>query len=572
VFLPVILLPGFALGRFRQAALYIAPWSGLPAIALVLLSPGGFTIDIPWLLLGMQLGMDSTGQIFLLFTAILWTAAGLYARGYFKGASGICRFFAYYLTAMTGNFGLILAQDMMSFYLFFTMMSFASYGLVVFNGTAEARRAGLIYVILVLLGEVLLISAFFLSAEAVDNLEFQKVAAGIAGMQHRDLIFILILTGFGIKAGLLPLHVWLPLAHPVAPTPASAVLSGAMIKAGLIGWMRFLPADGVTWPFWGEILITLGLAAAFLGVIAGLLQANPKTVLAYSSISQMGFITSGIGMGLVSPESWPVAISAVLIYALHHALAKGTLFLSVGIINQSSPAGWLRIFIITGIVLTALALAGAPLTSGAVAKAGLKSAVTSMPSAWPTFLKTLLPLAAVGTSVLMGRFLFLLIKSKPKKQSDHSVQLLIPWFILLVCVLTVTWLQAPETFTAKAGMFSMSAWWPVVTGTLLTWLFWKNLVGRRLDLKCPPGDLLVMAIWFSRKSKAVKYHNKAVDELASMTVFTDKIRAWCSERLNSSQPFGITAVESRFRFWPIGGLLFVSIVTILLVLLNSSQE
>jgi formate hydrogenlyase subunit 3/multisubunit Na+/H+ antiporter MnhD subunit len=108
---------------------------------------------------------------------------------------------------------------------------------------------------------------------------------------------LLLLVGFGIKAGALSLHFWLPLAHPAAPVPASAVLSGAMLKAGLLGWIRFLPLGEAAMPLSGVTLVSAGLGAAVLGTFVGVVQNDPKTVLAYSSISQMGIITTGIVFG-----------------------------------------------------------------------------------------------------------------------------------------------------------------------------------------------------------------------------------------------------------------------------------
>ena len=112
------------------------------------------------------------------------------------------------------------------------------------------------------------------------------------------------------------MHVWLPLAYKAAPTPASAVLSGAMINAGLLGWLRFMPLGLEALPQWSVVVLAAGFGAAFYGVLVGLFQEEPKTVLAYSSISQMGLMTVGVGIGLAAPESWPLCSSVVLVFAL----------------------------------------------------------------------------------------------------------------------------------------------------------------------------------------------------------------------------------------------------------------
>ena len=126
---------------------------------------------------------------------------------------------------------------------------------------------------MVILGEILLFTALALIFRSTGSLSLNAITS----MPSNHLVILLVLVGFGIKAGALPLHVWLPLAHPAAPTPASAVLSGAMIKAGLLGWLRFLPLGQPGTAVWGSPCIFAGMLAAFFGVIVGLNQKNPKT-------------------------------------------------------------------------------------------------------------------------------------------------------------------------------------------------------------------------------------------------------------------------------------------------------
>jgi formate hydrogenlyase subunit 3/multisubunit Na+/H+ antiporter MnhD subunit len=166
--------------------------------------------------------------------------------------------------------------------------------------------------------------------------------------------------------GLLPLHVWLPLAHPAAPMPASAVLSGVIVKAGVIGLIRFLPVEPAL-PDWGAVLAAAGLLTAYWGVAIGLTQRNPKTVLAYSTVSQMGLVAAVLGMGLLAGGG---AGTAGTFYAAHHVLAKGALFLAVGVV-AATGAGRLWPVLLPAAVL-ALGFGGLPLTGGYVAKLAVK--------------------------------------------------------------------------------------------------------------------------------------------------------------------------------------------------------
>jgi hydrogenase-4 component B len=452
VWLAPLLLGLLQFARPRTSA-WLAASAAAPALMAALLAPVGTVVDLPWMVLGAQYGMDATAQTFLFFTALLWLLAAIFGVSYLAKDDRRSHFLGFFLLAMAGNFGLIVAQDMISYYTWFALMSFASYGLVIHTSQDEARTAARVYIVLVVIGEVLLFAALALLFAASGTLNFDATAGNLAA----TLVFV----SFGIKAGVILLHVWLPLAHPAAPIPASAVLSGAMIKAGVLGWLRFLqPVDSSV--EWGEFLIGVGLLTAFYGALIGVTQHNVKTVLAYSSISQIGLITVAVGAWLVGGRVEQAALTAVLLYAMHHALAKGSLFLGVGFAGAGRG-------VLAVLLLPALALAGVPLTSGAVAKAALKTATATLPGGWPALLNWLLPLAAVGTTLLMARFLWLMARSPtPPKAIPHAMWG--AWLMLNVGVATVlfTWpTAAPAVNDAFKPENLWVATWPVITGTIV---------------------------------------------------------------------------------------------------------
>ena len=270
--LPLALGIGLSTKRWQPAIVRLAPWSALPALATVIWMPSDEIVSISWILLEMHLAMDPTGRLFLLFTSLLWLLSGIYAQSYLASDPRRERFFFFFLLSMSGNFGLIVSQDAVSFYVFFALMSFASYGLVVHNGDTDALKAGRIYIYLVVIGEVLLFTAFVLQAWTVDSLLLKD----FSNVRPNAIIVGLVLIGFGIKAGALPVHVWLPLAHPAAPTPASAVLSGAMIKAGLLGWLRFLPIGQLAMPALGHTLHRRRAAGGLLRCCRGCDPTQPE--------------------------------------------------------------------------------------------------------------------------------------------------------------------------------------------------------------------------------------------------------------------------------------------------------
>jgi formate hydrogenlyase subunit 3/multisubunit Na+/H+ antiporter MnhD subunit len=470
-------------GRERLPALM--PWAALPALALALFAHPGLTLELPWLLLGSRIGVDATGRTFLLFTALLWSIAGAYARAYFAADARAPRFAGFFMATLTGNIGFILAQDIATFYFFYALTTFAAFGLIAHAGDDAARRAGRVYLVMAIGGEAMLFLAFMLMAGAAGTMELTAAASAIATAPARDAILALLLAGFGIKVGVVPLHLWLPLAHPVAPTPASAVLSGAIIKAGLLGWLRCLPAGEIAMPHWGMLLIAAGIATVFYGVAVGLAQRDAKVVLAYSSISQMGFMTVGAGAGLFAPQAWPALWSALALYALHHGFAKGALFLGVGVMRAARK--W-RGAVLCGLLLPALALAGAPFTSGALAKFALKDALAALPGAWPGTLAYALAAAAVGTTLLMMRFLWCVWRA-PLEAHHDARPLAWPWLASLGAVLALTWLTHPQPLPLSASALFTGAW-PVLLGVPLALAaMWVTRHGPAPTL--PAGDVLV---------------------------------------------------------------------------------
>lgn len=393
--------PGWA--RALRAAMPLLP---LPALLLALSSTVPWTLELPWLMLGSTWMLDELRRSFLLLTALLWSTAGLYAVGYL-GADHLRRFGVFWGLTLAGNLGLVLAGDIVSFYSCFTLMTFAAYGLVVHDGSDRARFAGRVYLVMALVGEMAMLAGFLLAAQALDSLLLADLAAGIGASSAGGLITTLFIAGFGVKAGLPLLHFWLPLAHPVAPTPASAVLSGAMIKAGLLGWLLTLPIGEAGWEAWGQLLIVMGFVGSLGAALFGMVQRDPKTVLAWSSISQMGLITVPVGAALAVPGQATALLPVIALFALHHGLAKGCLFLAVGLVLPASRL--LRLLLWLLIALPGLSLLGLAFTSGALAKEVMKKALLGtpdLPLAAP--MPLLLQAATLATLVLVARYGWLL--------------------------------------------------------------------------------------------------------------------------------------------------------------------
>ena len=540
----------------RRLARVLAPFAAVPALGLALAWPGHVVARLePWLFEG-AFGLDGVGRIFLLLTASLWSIAAFYAQAYLARDMRRDRFHIFFLLAMAGNLGLVGSLDLASFYLFFALMSFASFGLVIHDDTPTAHSAAKLYIAMAILGEALLLAGLMLLALRLEPWDAPAITAAVLDEGGRAVVWLL-LAGFGVKAGVVLLHMWLPLAHPAAPTPASAVLSGAMIKAGLLGWLRFMPASE-TLAIEAGAFIALGLAGALYGVVVGLFQHNPKANLAYSSISQMGFMMMAVGLGLADPSLWPTAALVAALYALHHGLAKSALFLGVGVAQYGPAGGAPRTGLFVGLTLAALSLAGAPLTSGYMAKTMLKYAGSDLPAAWGDYILWLLPVAAVGTAVLMGRFLWLIASGMNETAGERRPGLAGPWLLNLALVLSLTWLvplawdlDLPEPAWLDFGAI-WAGLWPAALGAMLVmWLIWKQWgpIDRR---EVPPGDVVVYVHRLADRLLAA--WQRVV--IPSFTAASDAFFRWRNRRLLRLGR-AMFAGELLILRWGAGGVLFL---------------
>src|SRR5690554_4759925 len=451
-------------GTHQRTWLAAVALSVLPAAILAIAAPSSFLPNFLWP--NAQLGVTQLGRGWLAFTALLWGAAAVYAlRTVPPGLQTSGRFWLFWMTACSGNLLLIISQDAISFYVGFSMMSLAAYALVVHDSTPAARRAGRLYLQLAILGEVLLLAGIIVQVEYSSSTQFTTwYSEGVSPWAIAPLV-----SGLGLKAGFWPLHVWLPLAHPAAPAPASAVLSGAMIKAGILGMWTFLP-PGELLAAWSPWLMVTGLVSALFGVAAGLTRSNIKQALAYSSISQMGYLLFIVALGWQLPDERMLVGTALLVYAVHHGFAKGALFLTADLMKKHHlPDNRQRWWMAALIALPALALCGLPATSGAAAKALLKGMLdTPELSVWVMWLQ----LGAVATTLLLGRVMWLFYRDQQSAPVTPIPALQMwPWISLCVMALGGAWIWPAMRSPLLYGLQPATAFdsvWPMAIGILVT--------------------------------------------------------------------------------------------------------
>ncbi len=283
---------------------------------------------------GISFKAGGLRTVMAILAAFMWVMTAMASPEYFDGARANGRYFLFYLWTLGALEGVFLAADLMTLFVFFEMMSFTSYVWVVQNETKEAIRASETYLFIAVIGGLTMLMGLFLLDNAVGSLTFENIVekAPELSTRLRYTVGICALVGFGAKAGMFPLHIWLPKAHPVAPAPASALLSGILTKSGVFGviGISFWLFDSV--PGWGNLLLVPAVITMFLGALLAVFSVDLKRTLACSSMSQIGFILTGVSMSVLLSEHGSIAACGAVLHILNHSLIKLTLFVAAGVV------------------------------------------------------------------------------------------------------------------------------------------------------------------------------------------------------------------------------------------------
>ena len=375
--------------RGRNLWIQIVPAIELLGALCLLLIPGA-SVTLPQVCgMGLTLEAGSLQTLLALVAAFLWCATGLASPAYFASAEGCSRYYFFWLLTQGALMGVFLAGDLFTLFVFFEMMSMASYVWVAQNETPEALRAGETYLAVAVIGGMVLLAGILLLQHLLGTLALNQLAGAAAALpqEKRGALYAAgacCLVGFGAKAGMYPLHIWLPKAHPVAPAPASALLSGILTKSGVFGVLivsRFLFAAELPW---NAVVLALGVVTMVLGAVLGVFSIDLKRTLACSSMSQIGFILVGVAMqGFLTGENALAAWGTVL-HMLNHSLIKLVLFVSAGVVyigthslNLNEIRGWGRNkpWLRAAFFVGAASIAGVPGFSGYVSKTLLHESI-----------------------------------------------------------------------------------------------------------------------------------------------------------------------------------------------------
>ena len=342
VLLPVLaglavgFVPAFASARLRSrftlGALLLCCLSLIPVLTAPDMTLRMFTLSDT---LPVFLHTDAAGKFFAAVMCLVWAIAGAYSFEYMDHEGHGQRYYAFYLMTQGVLMALCFAGSIITYYMFYEAMTLLTFPMVLHTGRKDAVAAGLKYLIYSILGASLVLLGVFVLSSYVSSFSF--VPGGVLNMEkvagHEGVVLttvLLMLLGFGAKAGLFPLHGWLPTAHPAAPSPASAVLSGVITKAGVLGVMRliycFVGADFLRGTWVQTVFMALTLFTVFMGSLLAYQEQMLKKRLAYSSVSQVSYVLFGLS------TLHPVGVVGALLHVACHALVKDPLFRSAGAI------------------------------------------------------------------------------------------------------------------------------------------------------------------------------------------------------------------------------------------------
>lgn len=419
---------------------------------------------------GLCIQIDGFRRIYLVILSFMWAMTMLASHRYFKGHAKTNRFYFFCLVTEGATAGVFMAGNLYTALIFFELMSLASFTWVIQEETEAAIRAAETYLAIAVIGGLCALGGIFLIKNALGTTDIAKLYELASASGQTKTLYtagILILIGFGAKAGCFPLHIWLPKAHPQAPAPASALLSGILTKSGIFGVIVLSCYLFRGDPGWGTLVLVLGLITMALGAVLALFSVDLKRTLACSSVSQIGFILVGLGMmGLLGEES-AIAARGSFLHMLNHSLFKLVLFMCAGVVYQNTHKlnlndirgfGRGKLMLTIAFCVAALGIMGFPGFTGYYSKTLLHESMTEYIGILRELGRgTLLMRAAEGLFLLSGGctvaymlklFVCLFIDKHPTRQEQYSrnlnaegstatvIALFIPAAVLTVLSLT----------------------------------------------------------------------------------------------------------------------------------------
>lgn len=439
VFLPAAAAAvSYIIGRFSKSArdLFVAGVTLAElvlSVVLMLTGAGEFRMD-DFCGLGIGFMGDGFRALMTLIAAVGWFASTLMLREYFAHSRNRNRYYCFWLLTLSGTVGVFLSADLFTTFIFFELMSFASWVMVIHTEKRDALKAAETYLAVAVIGGLVTLMGIFMLNDLLGTLRINSLYDAAQSVSNTTALWvagILTLFGFAAKAGSFPLHIWLPTAHPAAPAPASAVLSGVIIKTGVFG-ILVLSTQVFRYSFgWGIMMLVLGVITMLLGAVLAVFSNDLKRTFACSSVSQIGFILVGIAMQCLLGHHNALAVDGTLLHVVNHASIKLILFPAAGVIycsthcfdlNKIRGFGHDKPLLAAVMGVPMASLAGVPGLNGYVSKTLLHESIVEYVHLVPetavlfTIVEWLFLLAGALTCVYMLKLFICIFVQKPSDE------------------------------------------------------------------------------------------------------------------------------------------------------------
>jgi len=356
----------------------------LLTVVLLLTHKEGTMVTMPGICgMGLNFTVDGFRTIYAAIAAFMWMVTGLFSPEYFAHYRNRNRYYLFQLVTLGATEAIFLSADLYTTFVFFEIMSLCSYVWVAQDEKPGSLRAGGTYLAVAVIGGLVMLMGIFLLYHQTGTLMIAELPAACEG-ENLYAAALCMFVGFGAKAGAFPIHIWLPKAHPVAPAPASSLLSGILTKTGIFGILVISCKMLIHDELWGAFVLLIGVVTMFLGALLALFSVNFKRTLACSSVSQIGFILVGVGMLVLLGEENTLAVRGTFLHMVNHSLFKLILFLVAAVIYMNThklDLNEIRGFgrkkpLLKGIYLMgALGIGGIPGWSGYVSKTLLHESI-----------------------------------------------------------------------------------------------------------------------------------------------------------------------------------------------------
>lgn len=453
--------------------------------------------------LGLHFTLDGFRRIYGMIAVLMWMMTTFLSREYFRHHENRNRFYLFLLLTLGATMGVFLSEDLFTTFVFFEIMSFTSYVWVAQEETQDSLRAAATYLAVAVTGGLVMLMGVFILYHELGTLMIPELLEAAKSYPDKELLYgagACLLVGFGAKAGAFPLHIWLPKAHPVAPAPASALLSGILTKTGVFGILIISSGLFLHDASWGKLILAIGVLTMAGGALLAVFSVNLKRTLACSSMSQIGFILVGIGMqGLLGEEN-AMAVHGTLLHMVNHSMIKLVLFMAAGVIFMNTHAlnlneirgfGRKKTLLKVIFLIGALTIAGIPMFGGYISKTLLHESIVEYGGGlifkaveWIFLISGGLTVAYM-TKLYVAIFVERNVNAQVQRKYDGMkkyMNLQSSAALTISAVLLLVWGLFPHQIMDRAAELGQSFMHLEETGEVVAYFSMKNLSGAVISI------------------------------------------------------------------------------------------